>query len=804
MSPGPSGDQMVEEQDGGRDHITIRQLRSGSMFWIPVQIGDVKVKAFVDTAAEVIIISQEIHQRLNPPPQVIQHITLSTAGKRMHLTGTLVGPIPLLVVGREYTVGVYVAPIADDMLLGLDFMKRYGVSIVLDKSQMILQGQVTPMKLETKDEPNPNLAPCIAKVAVSQYTVIPPHSVARVKCEMDKSMPQCIVEPLEDGQVPVVHTLHQDGGILKVCVLNVTGQNITLKRRMHVANAEAVWEILPGPGPAVAARVVGRVPSETQVKLPAHMMTMVQDVEETLTAEQASQLTHLLWTFQDIFAASEFDLGSFKEVSHRIDTVDECLDTLAGNEWFSKLDANSAYYQINIAEEDRKKTAFITKYGLFEFKKMAFGLCNAPATYARVMNLVLREVNWETVLAFLDDILVLGDSLQSHLSSLAQVFERFRTYGLRLKPQKCALFKKRVEFLGRMVSSAGLELGKEAIDTVVKWQKPGSSKDLERFLGLANYHRAFIKGFAELAAPLYALTGGNRFEWGDKHQEAFAAIKMALTTAPVLGLPNGHDPFILDTDASDWAIGAELLQVQGKKEKVIAYASFALTTEQRRYCTTRKELLAVVRFTRLFRHYLLGRPFTIRTDHGSLVWLIRFKNPQDQLARWLEELSQFDLKIQHRAGKKHNNADSLSREGGAQQACTHFRQDVPVQDLPCGGCPYCRRAHQNWATFQETVDDVVPLATGSFRCACNVQIRGTIRQVSTIAPIEDWWSEDSNLAVFPWDPGEDGRRKPAETLDKEEDAVAPEVVGIRIITRTTADRLGLHLLELQEQTETRT
>ncbi|XP_045591147.1 uncharacterized protein [Procambarus clarkii] len=395
---------------------------------------------------------------------------LKHSGETYAPYGNTGGPHPLAGSGREYTVGVYVAPIADNILLGLNFMKRYGASIVLDKSQMILQGQVIPMQLEKKEEPNPNLAPCIAKVAVSQYTVIPPHSVARVKCELDKSMPQCIVEPLEDGQVPVVRTLHQEGGTLKVCVLNVTGQNITLKRRMHVANAEAVWEILPGPGPAVVARAVGRVPSETQVKLPPHMMTMVQDVEETLTSEQASQLTHLLWNFQDIFAASEFDLGSFKEVSHRIDSgnarpvkqkirrtpacfaqeekghlqrmldiqlsvfewastpvqvrkcdasvrwcvdyrelnsrtikdvyplllVDECLDALAGNEWFSKLDANSAYYQINIAEEDRKKTAFITKYGLFEFRKMAFGLCNAPATYARVMNLVLRELNWET------------------------------------------------------------------------------------------------------------------------------------------------------------------------------------------------------------------------------------------------------------------------------------------------------------------------------------------------------------------------------------------------------------------------
>ena len=147
-------------------------------------------------------------------------------------------------------------------------------------------------------------------------------------------------------------------------------------------------------------------------------------------------------------------------------------------------------------------------------------------------------------------------------------------------------------------------------------------------MGLANYHRTFVKDFSKLAEPLYRITGKRKFVWGLDQQVAFHAIKEALTQPPVLGLPNKEDEFILDTDASEVSVGAELIQVQNGEEKVIAYGSFSLTKEQGRYCTTRKELLAIVRFTRLYKYYLLGRPFTARTDHSSLNWLLNFKEPQ--------------------------------------------------------------------------------------------------------------------------------------------------------------------------------
>ena len=176
---------------------------------------------------------------------------------------------------------------------------------------------------------------------------------------------------------------------------------------------------------------------------------------------------------------------------------------------------------------------------------------------------------------------------------------------------------------------------------------------VERFLGFANYHRSFIKDFAKISGPLYEITGKTKFQWKEPQQQAFDRLKALLLSAPVWALPNKTDYYILDTDASDKAIGAELIQVQNGEERVIAYGSFILTPEQRRYCTTRKELLAIIRFTRQFKHYLLGRQFTVRTDHSSLTWLLGFKEPQGQLARWMEELSQYDMVIKHRPGKNH-------------------------------------------------------------------------------------------------------------------------------------------------------
>ena len=341
--------------------------------------------------------------------------------------------------------------------------------------------------------------------------------------------------------------------------------------------------------------------------------------------------------------------------------IDECLDALDGTQWLSTLDMASGYHQISMAPEDRHKTAFITKFGLFEYVRMPFGLCNAPATFQRAMNLVLEGLTWKQLLAYIDDIIVLGKTFDEHVTNLREVFQRFRTNNLKLKPKKCSLFCKEVDFLGWTVSREGVSIAHGKVEAVLSWPVPINTTQVEAFLGFVNYHREFIPKMAEVAEDWYRLTGKAEFHWGPDQQRAFESLREAMVVAPVLAYPNSDDPFLLDTDASDKALGAELSQCQDGVERVIGYASCSLTPCQRRYCTTRKELLAVVRGTRHFRHYIYGRRFTVQTDHQSLTWLLRFKLLDGQLARWSEELSQYDMVLIHRPGVKHQNADGLSR-----------------------------------------------------------------------------------------------------------------------------------------------
>ena len=391
--------------------------------------------------------------------------------------------------------------------------------------------------------------------------------------------------------------------------------------------------------------------------------------------------------------------------------ISECIDALAGCDYFSCLDMANGYYQLKMDEGDRDKTAFVTKYGMFLFNRMPFGLCNAPATFSRALALVLRGLSWDCVVSFLDDLVILGRGFEDHLRNMEKVFERFQRFQLKLKPKKCELFQREVIFLGHKVSGKGVAPNPSKLEVVRGWAVPTDRKQLESFLGLANYYREYVKGFAEVAAPLHALKGGKvPFSWGEEEQAAFEELKKRLTAAPVLVYPQEGGGFILDTDASDKAIGGVLSQVQNGVERVVGYGSHVLSAAQRNYCVTRKELLAVVTFTRTYRHYLLGNRFSVRTDHGSLVWLMNFKNIEGQLARWLEELQEYDMEVLHRAGRAHGNADALSRKVDEEEFCANYVGGGGVEDLPCRGCKFCKRMQEKWGQFFNDVDYVVPLA----------------------------------------------------------------------------------------------
>lgn len=222
---------------------------------------------------------------------------------------------------------------------------------------------------------------------------------------------------------------------------------------------------------------------------------------------------------------------------------------------------------------------------------------------------------------YLDDIIVFGKTFQEHLGRLEQVFGNLYKANLKVKPSKCNLFAKQVSYLGHVISAEGVKADPSKVEAVRGWPVPRNQTEVRSFLGLASYYRRFMRSFAEIARPLHQLTEkGKKFHWGEDCQRAFFTLKSCLISAPVLAYPDPLKQFILDTDASNVGIGAVLSQVEGGMERVVAYASRALTKQERKYATTKKELLSMVTFTKHFKHYLLGAEFVLRTDHNSLRW----------------------------------------------------------------------------------------------------------------------------------------------------------------------------------------
>ena len=342
--------------------------------------------------------------------------------------------------------------------------------------------------------------------------------------------------------------------------------------------------------------------------------------------------------------------------------VDDLIEALAGTKFFSSLDLNSGYWQVGMKPEDKEKTAFATTMGLFQFTVMSFGLANAPSTFERLMENVLRGLQWEECLLYMDDIIVPSKTIQQGLERLEHIFQRLRTANLKLKPSKCSLFQTQVGFLGHIVSENGIATNPDKIAAVKNWVTPKNSKETKSFLGLCSYYRRFVHGFAKLARPLHKVSEKHtKFQWTQECQQSFDKLKAALVSSPILGYPIPGINFILDTDASDEATGAVLSQEQDGREVVIAYFSKSLSKPETQYCVTRKELLAVVNALKAFHSYLYGQPVLLRTDNAAVSWMNNLKRPTGQVARWLEELGTYDLNVTHRPGLKHRNADALSR-----------------------------------------------------------------------------------------------------------------------------------------------
>ena len=340
----------------------------------------------------------------------------------------------------------------------------------------------------------------------------------------------------------------------------------------------------------------------------------------------------------------------------------EIFDCIGGAKYFTTLDLSQGYHQIPMNESDKCKTAFATRTGHYQYEVMPFGLCGAPATFQRMMQSVLQNEAWQKCVIYLDDVLIFGKTVAEHNERLRAVLDKFRKGNLKLSPAKCKFLQEKVQYLGHIISEEGIATDTKKVEKIVKWPLATCADELHSFLGLCNYYRKFIHNYSQLTEPLYKAMNRKPFSIKENEAECFSTLKIALSSSPILSLPQKDEKFILDTDASYGCIGAVLSQVQDGQEKVICYASNQLSKAQKKYCVTRKELLAAYSYIIQFKHYLMGKKFILRTDHKALQWLLNWKRPNtSQFCLWKSELEAFDFDIQHRNGVNHGNADALSR-----------------------------------------------------------------------------------------------------------------------------------------------
>ena len=399
--------------------------------------------------------------------------------------------------------------------------------------------------------------------------------------------------------------------------------------------------------------------------------------------------------------------------------IDEIMDSLAGANVYIVIDMIAGYHQVDMEEESSEMCAFSTRKGHYQYKKMPMGLRGSGMTFQKMVTLLMSGMLYVDVLAYLDDCILYGASVKQLLGTFEEVLSRFCKAGLKLKPRKCKLFQEELVYLGFLVNKEGIRPNPERVTLIKDLPTPSGVTEVQAFLGKVNYYRKFIPKLAEIAHPLYELTKKSKksqFRWEAEHQQAFDQLKSILCSDQVMGHPRYDRDFILDVDASDYALGVELSQKDDNgDERPVFYGSRHLEKSERSYSATARETLAAVFGCEYFKQYLQGRKFILRSDHNPLVWLRSMKEPKRPYSGWIVRLEQFQYEIQYRPGSQHTNADFNSRVRPAVGQCSEYRS-VGVQTEDDGSS----EPKKSGVGINTSVQDQCTLVPGSVHTSANI------------------------------------------------------------------------------------
>ena len=593
----------------------------------------------IDSGSSISLVRGSLtsYHKLNAAPRDLQLV--SAAGESIPILGQISLPIQLggLKVNHLFVV---VRSLITPVILGIDFMHKHG---------LVLDFTTTPITVRNHTM-SVDCQPDLKRLLKMEVAAVP-------------STFQSTDETVNDCAVPIFDSTTAAYDLPKCNDPNLLALLETYKQLFNASPGRTTIteHFIPTTGNPI------KVPPR---RVPVNYHSEVQQQINTMLQQGIIEPSSSPWMAPAVFVRKkngEIRLCvDYRELNKRtvkdaypLPRPDEVQDRLMGSTIFSTLDLRSGYWQLPVHVDDQPKTAFCPGpgFGLFQFRRMPFGLSGAPASFQRLINMICYDLSFVTT--YLDDLLVHSKDIHEHVKHLEVLFQRMHDAGLTFRGSKCQIGLPSVTYLGHIFSATGMSPDPEKVSAVSNWPSPNEVGTLRSFLGLASYYRRYIHKFSDIAAPLYHLTNKSiPFVWDDSCQLAFTTLKNALMQAPILKYPDfssNSKQFQLYTDASDTGIGAVLEQYG----HVIAYTSRALSLSEKNYSVIQKECLAVVHSLKQFRHYLLGRKFSIITDHAPLQWLSAQKM-EGLLARWALAMQEYDFTITYRKGLDNANADALS------------------------------------------------------------------------------------------------------------------------------------------------